>query len=213
MVDSGEELVSNDTREAIMEATFRAISTHGYANLRMRDIGDEMDKTRQVIHYHFDGKYDLLSQFLEYVIEQYEGSVAVDADAPPREELDARIDQCLFGPDFDDFDHWDRMKVYHELFTYAQNDDQHRAIFNDHYERIRSSITEVVEEGMAQGVFREVDAARMGQLITDVIHAARGRKLSLGHDDAPAEARKAIDEFVLDSLGVDAADDADDDGR
>jgi AcrR family transcriptional regulator len=205
MSESGEELVSNDTREAIMEATFRAISKHGYANLRMRDIGDEMDKTRQVIHYHFDGKYDLLSHFLEYVIDQYEGSVEVDPDAPPRAELDARIDQCLFGPDFDDFSHWDRMKVYHELFTHAQNDDQHRAIFNDHYERIRLSITAVVEKGMEQGVFREVDAARMGQLVTDVIHAARGRKLSLGHDDAPEEARRAIDEFVLDSLVVDDA--------
>jgi hypothetical protein len=58
---------------------------------------------------------------------------------------------------------------------------------------------------MERGLFREVDAARMGQLVTDVIHAARGRKLSLGHDDAPAEARKAIDEFVLDSLAVDDA--------
>lgn len=54
-----------------------------------------------------------------------------------------------------------------------------------------------------QGVFREVDAARMGQLITDVIRAARGRKLSLGHDDAPEETRKAIDEFVLDPLCAD----------
>jgi hypothetical protein len=40
----------------------------------------------------------------------------------------------------------------------------------------------------------------MGQLITDIIHAARGRRMALGHEDAPAEARKAIDQFVLDSL-------------
>ncbi|MFC6826941.1 TetR/AcrR family transcriptional regulator [Halopelagius fulvigenes] len=203
MSPPGEETASTDTQEAIMEATFRALSKHGYSELRMRDIGDEMEMTRQVIHYHFDGKYDLMSRFLEYIIQQYEGSVEVDPDAPPREELDARIDQCLFGPEFEDFGHWDRMKVYHELFTHAQNDEQHREIFNDHYERIRSSITEVVEDGMEQGVFREVDAARMGQLITDVIHAARGRKLALGHDDAPQETRKAIDEFILESLHAD----------
>ncbi len=59
---------------------------------------------------------------------------------------------------------------------------------------------------MEQGVFREVDAERMGQLITDVIHAARGRRISLGHDDAPEEARRAIDEFILDSLGVETED-------
>jgi hypothetical protein len=130
-------------------------------------------------------------------------AISIDPEAPPREELDARIDQCLFGPDFEDFGHWERMKVYHELFTYAQNDDEHRAIFNDHYQRIRGSITEVLEDGIEQGVFREVDAARMGQLITDVIHAARGRRLSLDHEAAPERARQSIDEFILDSLYVD----------
>ena len=204
MSDVEETVAARDTREAIMEATYRAISEHGYANLRLRDIGDEMDKTRQVIHYHYDGKYDLLSSFLEYVIEQYEGSVVLEGEASPREELDARIDQCLFGPEFDDeFDHWDRMKVYHELFVYAQNDAEHRAIFDAHYDRIRGSVVEVVEDGIEQGVFRDVDAERMGQLVTDVIHAARGRKLSLGHDDAPEEARRAIDEFILDTLETD----------
>jgi len=204
MSKPGHGSMGRDTRTAIMEATFRALSEHGYTDLRMRDIGDEMERTRQVIHYHYDGKHDLISHFLEYIIEQYEGSVEVDADAPPREELDARIEQCLFGPGFGEFDHWDRMKVYHELFTHAQNDEDHRAIFNDHYQRIRGSITEVVEEGIEQGVFRDVDAARMGQLVTDVIHAARGRRLSLGHENAPEEARKSIDEFILDSLYVDA---------
>ncbi|CDK40062.1 TetR/AcrR family transcriptional regulator [Halorubrum sp. AJ67] len=197
---AGETVSSKDTKEVIMEATFRALSKHGYKDLRMRDIGEEMDLTRQVIHYHFDGKYDLMSSFLEHIIDQYEGSVVVDGDADPRTELRARVDQCLFGPEFEEFSHWDRMKVYHELYTQAQNDGDHREIFNEHYERIRGSIVEVVEEGIEEGVFRDVDAERMGQLVTDVIHAARGRRISLGHEDAPEEARKAIDEFILESL-------------
>ena len=203
MSDSAETVSAKDTEEVIMEATFRALSKHGYSDLRMRDIGEEMDLTRQVIHYHFDGKYDLLSSFLEYVIEQYEGSVEVEADADPRTELDARIDQCLFGPEFEEFTHWDRMKVYHELYVHAQNDEEHREIFDSHYDRIRESIVEVVEDGIEQGTFEPVDAERMGQLITDVIHAARGRRISLGHEDAPAETRTAIDEFILASLYTD----------
>jgi len=203
---STEEAVgSKDTREVIMEATFRALSEHGYSDLRMRDIGEEMDLTRQVIHYHFDGKYDLMSSFLEYVIDQYEGSVAVEADADPRTELDARVEQCLFGPEFEEFSHWDRMKVYHELYAYAQNDERHRELFNDHYERIRGSIVEVVDEGIDDGVFREVDAELVGQLITDVIHAARGRRISLGHDDAPEQARRAVDEYIVESLLAEGA--------
>ncbi|AHF98739.1 AcrR family transcriptional regulator [Halostagnicola larsenii XH-48] len=202
MSESDGKVSAKDTEAVIMEATFRALSKHGYSDLRMRDIGEEMELTRQVIHYHYDGKYDLLSSFLEYVIDQYEGSVEVEADADLRTELDARIDQCLFGPEFGEFTHWDRMKVYHELYAQAQNDDQHREIFNEHYERLRGSVVEVIEEGIEQGVFRDVDARQMGQLITDVIHAARGRRISLGHEDAPEQARRAIDEFVLDSLEI-----------
>ncbi|MFC4450953.1 TetR/AcrR family transcriptional regulator [Halorussus aquaticus] len=200
MSESEVEVDSKDTREVIMEATFRALSEHGYKDLRVRDIGDEMEMSRQVIHYHFDGKYDLLSSFLEYIIDQYEGSVEVEGETNPRSELDARIDQCLFGPEFDEFSHWDRMKVYHELYAHAQNDEQHRELFDDHYARIQGSIVEVIEAGIADGEFREVNAERMGQLVTDVIHAARERRISLDHEDAPAEARKAIDEFILDSL-------------
>ncbi len=200
MNDPDGRVSTKDTREVIMEATFRAISEHGYADLRLRDIGEEMEMTRQVIHYHFDGKYDLIASFLEYVIDQYEGSVEVEEGGDPRTELDARIDQCLFGPEFGGFSHWDRMRVYHELFAHAQNDERHREIFNDHYGRIRGSIVEVVERGIEEGTFRPVDADLMGQLVTDVIHAARGRRISLGHDDAPEEARRAIDEFVLGSL-------------
>lgn len=200
MAESDEKIASKDTREIIMEATFRALSKHGYKDLRMRDIGNEMEKTRQVIHYYYDGKYDLLSSFLEYVIEQYEGSVEVDQDADPRTELSARIDQCLFGPGFDDFTHWDRMKVYHELFALAQRDDRHQELFNDHYRKISQSIVDVVEEGIEEGVFREVDPVRMGELITDLIHVSRERRVTLGHEDAPRETRRAMDEFVLNSL-------------
>lgn len=200
MSESDGEVEPQDTRDVIMEATFRALSKHGYKDLRVRDIGDEMDMSRQVIHYHFDGKYDLVSSFLAYIIDQYEGSVEVDDGADPRSELDARIDRCLFGPEFDEFTHWERMKVYHELYAYAQNDDEHQELFNEHYDRLRESIVAVIEDGIQQGVFRDVNAELMGQLITDVIHSARERRISLGQEDAPEEARQAIDEFILDSL-------------
>ncbi|SFS10487.1 transcriptional regulator, TetR family [Halomicrobium zhouii] len=203
MSEQDGEAASKDTREVIMEATFRALRERGYGDLRMRHIGEEMDLTRQVIHYHFDGKDDLMASFLEYIAEQYEGSVEVADDMDPRAELDARIDQCLFGPEFDEFTHWDRMKVYHELFAHAQNDDRHRDILDEHYEQIKGSIVAVIERGIDEGAFRDVDADRFGQLVTDAIHVGRERRISLGHEEAPEEAREAIDEFILDSLSVD----------
>ena len=191
---------SGDTREAIMEATFRALSQRGYKDLRLRDIGEELGKTRQVIHYHFDGKYDLMSSFLEYVIEQYEGSVAVDESDDPYEELVARIDQCLFGPDFEEFGHWDRMKVYHELFAYAQHDERHQETFNEHYEKIRGSVVEVVRRGIEEGAFRQVDPHATAETIYTAMEGARTYQVTLGADGASAAMRDAIEEFVVSSL-------------
>ncbi|WP_210423561.1 TetR/AcrR family transcriptional regulator [Halorussus marinus] len=190
-----------DTREAIMEATFRALSEHGYSDLRVRDIGEEFEKSRTLIHYHFDGKHDLISSFLEYLIGQYESQSKLGDDENPWEALDGRIDQCLLGPELGErFDHWERMKVYHELFAQAQHNEAHREAFNEHYEVIRGNIEHVLRAGIERGSFRAVDVEDTSQFITDVIHAARARRISLDHDDAPEQAKRAIAAFVYPSL-------------
>lgn len=191
---------SEETREAIMEATFRALSEHGYTDLRMRDIGDEFEMTRPVIHYHYNSKHELISSFLEYVIAQYKNDVAIDDSDDHWKRLQIRIDQCMFGPDIDGFDHWERMKVYHELFSQAQHNETHRELFNEHYEQMVIGLADVIRDGIEQGTFAEVDAMELSQLLTDIIHSARARRISLGQKDAPEQARAAINTFVLPSL-------------
>lgn len=201
MTSSDESDSSADTREAIMEATFRALSKHGYSDLRMRDIGEELDMSRTLIHYHYDGKHDLISAFLEYIVDKYEGSVEITEETDPWSELDRRIDQCLFGTEFDDeFGHWERMRVYHDLFSQAQHNELHQEILSEHYERLRESITQVLERGIEEEVFHKVDAEEMSQLITDIIHVARERRIFLGQESAPKQARSAIDDCILSSL-------------
>jgi AcrR family transcriptional regulator len=191
---------SEETREAIMEATFRALSKHGYTDLRMRDIGDEFEMTRPVIHYHYNSKHELIASFLEYLIGQYKDDVAVDDVDDHWERLRIRLDQCMFGPEIDGFDHWERMTVYHELFSQARHNDDHRALFNEHYEGMVVGLADVIREGIEDGTFAAVDAMELSQLLTDVIHSARARRISLGREDAPERARAAIDAFVLPSL-------------
>ncbi|MFC6963014.1 TetR/AcrR family transcriptional regulator [Halocatena marina] len=201
MPSSDESDSSVDTREAIMEATFRALSKHGYSDLRMRDIGEELDMSRTLIHYHYDGKHDLISAFLEYIVDKYEGNVEVTEETDPWSELDRRIDQCLFGTELDDeFGHWERMRVYHDLFSQAQHNELYQEILSEHYERLRESIIQVLERGIEEEVFHKVDAEEMSQLITDIIHVARERRISLGQESAPKQARSAIDDYILSSL-------------
>lgn len=200
MTSSEQRSSSEETRKAIMEATFRALSKHGYTDLRMRDISDEFEMTRPVIHYHYNSKHELISSFLEYIIAQYKNDVAIDDCADQWERLQTRIEQCMFGPDIDGFDHWERMKVYHELFSQAQHNDTHRELFNEHYEQMVIGLADVIQEGIEQGTFADVDAMEFSQLLTDIIHSARARRISLGQKEAPEQARVAINTFVLTSL-------------
>lgn len=200
MTSSEQRSSSEETRKAIMEATFRALSKHGYTDLRMRDISDEFEMTRPVIHYHYNSKHELISSFLEYIIAQYKNDVTIDDSADQWERLQTRIEQCMFGPDIDGFDHWERMKVYHELFSQAQHNETHRELFNEHYEQMVIGLADVIQDGIEQGTFADVDAMELSQLLTDIIHSARARRISLGQKEAPEQARVAINTFVLTSL-------------
>lgn len=62
--------------------------------------------------------------------------------------------------------------------------------------------TGVLRTGIEQGVFRDVDGEDMLRLITDVIYAARARKIALGYDDAPKQVQRAINEFVFSSFAL-----------
>ena len=71
--------IDDELHEAIMEATARAIAEHGIADLTVRDIGAEFDRSRSLIHYHYNSKDDLLAAFVEYIVDRYT-ETGVDAD-------------------------------------------------------------------------------------------------------------------------------------
>ncbi|WP_435077165.1 TetR/AcrR family transcriptional regulator [Halococcus sp. AFM35] len=67
--------------------TYRALSKHGYANLTMQAIADEFEKTKAVLHYHYDTKDRLLAAFLGYILDRFMDRSDVADDDP-----DARLD-------------------------------------------------------------------------------------------------------------------------
>jgi hypothetical protein len=73
-------------------------------------------------------------------------------------------------------------------------------VFGEHYEVIRGNIERVLRAGVERGAFRSVDVEDTSQLITDLIHAARAKGLTLDHDDAPEQAKRFVTTFVYPSL-------------
>lgn len=71
-----------------MGATYRALCEHGYAELTMRDIAEESDRSKAALHYHYDDKEGLLVAFLDHIYASFVERVG--EHAPP-----AVVDEAL----------------------------------------------------------------------------------------------------------------------
>ena len=160
----------SDTRQAILGAAFRALCEHGYANVTIKRIGDEFDKSPSLVYHHYDGKDELLIDLLEFLLAEFETSIAgdqgsesgeFDAPADPSEAFDRsareQIDGYLtattdpesiddeYAPDTQFF------TVMTELRSQAANNEAYRDHF-DRSDRVFSEYLEgIVREAAAEG--------------------------------------------------------------
>jgi AcrR family transcriptional regulator len=123
-----------DTRQAILGAAFRALCEHGYADLTIKRIGEEFDKSPSLVYHHYDGKDELLIDLLGFLLDGFEASVSEgEFDLTPRERLDTYVAATTdpdsipgeYGPD------GRFMTAIVELRAQAATDDAYR----DHFDR------------------------------------------------------------------------------
>lgn len=188
-----------DTRQAIMEATYRALCEHGYAALTMQDIADELDKSKSLLHYHFDTKEDLLVAFIEFLLEEFEEKRAENAEAPPEKRLEEFVDWFVFAPEEDD------RTAFHiallELRSQAPYTEAYREQLARSDRLVRETIVEIVEAGIESGEFRsDVDPESIARLVFATMDGARIRQATLAEAGYAAAVRDALYEYVLDDL-------------
>jgi len=187
------------TREAIMEATFRALAKHGYADLTVQAIADEFAKSKSLIHYHYDSKADLMVAFMAYLLDEFIAEVEGDEDADPRDRLRHMAEIVVRGLDDEE-----ATRDFHAalLGMRAQapfdEDLQGQLVENDRL--IRGVVADIVREGIDAGQFRAVDPERYAALFRSAIEGAQSHDVILG-DDAPTDAAFAgIESYLIDDL-------------
>ncbi|WP_256300847.1 TetR/AcrR family transcriptional regulator [Haloarchaeobius salinus] len=87
--------MEDDTATEILEATYRALCRHGYANLTLEDIADEADRSKAAIHYYYDSKGNLFIEFLDFLYERYTARLPAVDGGTPREQLFAVFETVL----------------------------------------------------------------------------------------------------------------------
>ena len=192
----------SETREAIMEATYRALCDHGYASLTMQNIADEFGKSKGLLHYHFDSKEELLVAFIDYLLAGFEDDIA-SIEGPPDERLAAFIERFVVA-------NGDERRALHlallELRAQAPFNDRFRDQLARSDAIVRAAVADMVDEGITTGVFRaDTDPDALARVVLAAMDGARMRGLTIGDDTYPAAVRDALITYVLDDLLVDAA--------
>jgi AcrR family transcriptional regulator len=187
--------MGQDTSTEIMDATYRALCEHGYADLTVQRIAAESSMTSAALHYHYDTKQELLNAFLSHLIDQFEAKLACEA-SDPRERLTTFLD-AIFAPGADRDD--DFPVALMELKSQAPYQEGYRDRFRELDARMRAVVADAVRDGVAAGQFDDADPEAVARTVVTAVNGGHAREVALGED--PAETRHLIETTLAERLG------------
>jgi AcrR family transcriptional regulator len=180
--------------EEFMQATWRALCTHGYADLTMQDIADESEKSKAALHYHYDSKRGLLAAFLDHVAARFLSRVR-EADAAagsdPVERLGAVVDTAFSPPD----DVEDLQRALVELKAQAPHEPAFRERVRETDAAFRGLLVDILTAGIETGDFRAaVDPEETAQFVVNTLAGAQLRQISVG--ESAGVARRVVERYL-----------------
>ncbi|QWC20038.1 TetR family transcriptional regulator [Halorubrum sp. 2020YC2] len=216
----------SDTRQAILGAAFRALCEHGYANVTIQRIGDEFDKSPSLVYHHYDGKDDLLIDLLEYLLDEFEASIADGApaeasaaddvpemapeeafDRSAREQLDGYLTAAVDPASLDDEYAPDArfVTVMTELRSQAGSDEAYREhfdrsdrVFGQYLERLVREAAAETPRGDAERADgdRTVPASEVASTLQTFATGAMFRWATTNEREWVASSRAGIDRYL-----------------
>lgn len=184
---------SSDQNEEIMRATYRALREYGYADLTMKRIAAEYGKSTAAIHYHYETKDDLIAAFLDYLLDRFVETIHEVEITDPERRLDLLLDKLLVNPDSDR----DMLIAMLEMRSQAPYKEAFSERFQQNDEYIRYMLRTVIDDGINEGVFADVDAERVSRVLMTIVDGARSRAAVLDDgDETLTAAREAVDEYL-----------------
>ena len=184
----------DETRVALMEATYEALSKHGYADLTIERIGEAFGKSPSLIYHHYDSKDALLVDFLEFMLDRFESDVALDDGDRADAQLQALLDHALADP-IDD-DRYAMTSAITELRAQAPHDETYREHFTRSDRFFHNRITGIIERGIDQGVFHEVDPDRTAEMLLVAINGAMTERVTTTKEATTRSVRKELDAYI-----------------
>lgn len=191
----------SDGDDPFIEATYRALCTHGFADVTTQDIADETDRSKAALHYHYDGRADLFRQFLDHLYDDYETLTADPPGTSPAERLLGLLRTVLSTAD--DADTTQFTTAFLEIKAQAPYRDGFRERLVRFDDRTRERVHSLVAAGIEAGEFPpDTDPAAVASFVTTYLHGTWTRSVVAEEDIAAM--RERLVAYVLDLLAADA---------
>lgn len=159
--------VAAERKDQIVRATVDCITKYGYHNFSMQDVARTAGVSKGIIHYYFLNKDELMMSVLDKVAGDIEGVLATEMQSltDARRKLEVFIDVC--------FDIVRSTKEYYQVnmdfWTQINQKDDVRKVIARHYAKFRESAAVIIREGVASGVFRQVEPKEYASYVIAVI--------------------------------------------
>lgn len=186
------------TREEILKATYEAFCKHGYSGITIQRIGDEFPKSKSLLYHHYDGKDDLLLDFLDYMLDQAEEQLPVQTGESAEDHIELIIDTMFMSGDIMSDEDFPRAMV--ELRAEAAHDEQYREYFSRSDRFVTRHVEYILRSGIQQGVIRDIDPARTASLFQVMFVGTTTQRVTSDEDileDCRAEFERYVRECLL----------------
>ena len=191
----------DDTHAEMMQATYDALQKHGYSDLTIQRIGDEFPKSKSLVYQHYDGKDELLVDFLAFMLDHFESGFHDEDRLDPRERLDHVLDGAL-GPTRDDDERAAFTRAITTLRGQAPYDERFRDRFTETDRALREHLTAILRDGVETGQFRDVDPERVAEYVVTTLHGATLRRSTTDDEFDSAAVRDELDAYLDRRLGI-----------
>lgn len=162
----------SDSKQEIMEATNEALRKHSYSELSIQNIADEFEKSKSLLYHHYDGKDEILLEFMDYMLENFREEVLSTREESPRKELEKDAFMA-----FDSRHDCGILKTLTELRTQGLRDERFREKFHGLEKTYRKRLEALISAGKQKEKFREsADPESSAKFILAVNHEALHQK-------------------------------------
>jgi AcrR family transcriptional regulator len=150
-----------DPRLKILAEAERLFRHYGYSKTTMADIADACQMSPANLYRFFESKSALVEAICGQITSEAERRLLeiVRADEPAARRLERLIVHIHQHTVENLLDH----KKVHEMVVVAMQEQWH--VVKAHLERVRMLIEKIIEDGIAQGEFRQQDAERASRCV------------------------------------------------